>query len=51
MSAPKRILSLSGQDYKILLRCILEYRNEIMQDNQCATIYDDLIIKLLRKVK
>ena len=51
MSAPKRILSLSGQDYKILIRCILEYRNELIQEKECATIYDDLIIKLLRKIK
>jgi len=51
MCAPKRILSLSRQDYKILLRCILEYRNELIQKKECATIYDDLIIKLLRKEK
>lgn len=38
MSAPKRILSLSGQDYKILIRCILEYRNELIQEKECATM-------------
>ena len=51
MCAPKRILTLSAHDYKKLLRFILEYRNELMQENRNANIYDDIFFKLLYKAK
>ena len=51
MSTPKIKFILSGQDYKYLVRCILEYRKNLINERKTANIYDDLFINLLYNTK
>ena len=51
MRSSKRMLTLSARDYRQLLQYILEYRNTLIIESRCASIYNDLNIKLLHKAK
>lgn len=46
MGAPKRILTLTFREQRLVIQGLLEGRNELVQENTCSDIFDDLIIKL-----
>ena len=46
MKAPKRILTLTTPELRLVIQGILEVRNELVLENKCFDIFDDLIIRL-----
>ena len=46
MRQAKRILKLTSDEYRILLRCLIHFRNTLISEGKYTDAVDDLILKL-----
>ena len=46
MKQPKRILSLSASEYRLMLYGLLHFRNKLIQQGRYTDAVDELLIKL-----
>ena len=46
MKAPKRIVTLTPQEYRFLIQGFLEVRNELIKAGKFSDIFDDLLVKI-----
>lgn len=47
MRAPKRYLSLTADEYRLLRDALLRFRNRLLSKGSCADAVDELLIKIL----
>ena len=46
MRAPRRILTLEPDEYRILLRCLIPFRNALIAEGKYTDAVDELLLKL-----
>ena len=46
MSAPKRIVTLTSQEHRLVIQSLIEIRNELVKEGKCSSIFDDILIKI-----
>ncbi len=51
MRAPKRILTLTGEEYRLMLRGLIQFRNALIEQGRYADAVDELLIKIHKKTK
>ena len=50
MKEAKRVLVLEMDEYRILLRCLIHFRNTLIAEGRYTEAVDELIIKLDKSV-
>ncbi len=51
MRAPKRILTLTGEEYRLMLRGLIQFRNTLIEQRRYTDAVDELLIKIHKKTK
>ena len=46
MREHRRILTLEPDEYRILLRCLIHFRNALIAEGKCTDAVDELVLKL-----
>ena len=46
MKEAKRVLVLEPDEYRILLRCLIHFRNALIEEEKYTDTIDELLIKL-----
>lgn len=46
MREPRRILTLEPDEYRILLRCLIHFRNALIAEGKYTDAVDELVLKL-----
>ena len=46
MKETKRVLVLEPDEYRILLRCLIHFRNTLIAEGKYTDVVDELILKL-----
>ena len=46
MKEVKRVLVLEPDEYRILLRCLIHFRNALIAEGKYTDVVDELILKL-----
>ena len=46
MKAPKRIVTLTPQEHRLVIQGLIEARNELITEGKCSNIFDDILIKI-----
>ena len=46
MREPKRIVTLEADEYRILLRCLIHFRNALIAEGHYTDAVDELLLKL-----
>ena len=46
MREARRIVTLEPDEYRILLRCLIHYRNELIAEGKYTDAVDELLLKL-----
>lgn len=49
MRAPKRIVTLTSQEHRLVIQSLIEIRNELVKEGKCSRIFDDILIKFTRQ--
>ena len=48
MKAPKRVVSLTPQEHKLVIQGLIEVRNTLIAESKCSNIFDDILIKMYK---
>lgn len=51
MKSPKRVLILSGDEYRLMLNGLIHFRNKLIAQGRYTDAVDDLLITLYAKTK
>lgn len=51
MREPRRILTLESDEYRILLRCLIHFRNALIAEGKYTDAVDELLLKLDKSKK
>ena len=51
MREPRRILTLEPDEYRILLRCLVHFRNALIAEGKYTDAVDELLLKLDKSEK
>ena len=46
MKAPKRIITLTPQEHRLVIQSLIEAQNELIKEGKCSNIFDDILIKI-----
>lgn len=46
MREPKRIVTLEADEYRIILRCLIRFRNALIAEGRYTDALDELLVKL-----
>ena len=46
MKVPKRIVTLTPQEHRLVIQGLIEARNELIKEGKCSNIFDDILIKI-----
>ena len=46
MREPRRILTIEPDEYRILLRCLVHFRNALIAEGKYTDAVDELLLKL-----
>lgn len=46
MKAPKRVLTLTTAEYRLMIRGLLQFRNKLIDQGRYTDAVDELLIKL-----
>ena len=49
MKAPKRVLTLTNAEHRLMIRGLLQFRNKLIAQGRYTDAVDELLIKLQRK--
>ena len=49
MKAPKRVLTLTTAEHRLMIRGLLQFRNKLIDQGRYTDAVDELLIKLQRK--
>ena len=48
MKAPKRVVTLTPQEHKLVIQGLIEVRNTLIAESKCSNIFDDILIKMYK---
>ena len=49
MKAPKRVLTLTTAEYRLMLRGLMQFRNKLLAQGRYTDAVDELLTKLYRR--